>query len=304
MNHEPATALDRVLATAEEALSSLWRRRPFVVATVGAIAVTLAFPALVVLALRSAAGGVEVLRASERVRAFIAADATPEQAEAVRARLVAADGVASVEVVSPEAARESFLRDFPELAQVVGGLSAEDLAFPASVEAWGPGSPEALSALARRIEKMPAVDEVRYDATAAERLGALASRLRAAAWGAALLALVATAFGIGNVIRMGALSRREQLAVMRLVGAPRLHVRVPFVLEGLVQGALGGLVAGIIVAAVGRLLAVPLQALGPAVLDLPPTGWLLLIVAPALAGALSAAVSVEAVLRRHAQLER
>jgi cell division protein FtsX len=91
---------------------------------------------------------------------------------------------------------------------------------------------------------------------------------------------------------------------MRLVGAPRLHVRVPFILEGLVQGALGGLVAGAAVWGIGRLLAAPLQVLGPDVTRLPASGWALLVAAPALAGAVSAALSVEAVLRRHAQLER
>lgn len=304
MKGEPAALRDRVLATLEEAFSSLWRRRPFVLATVGAIAVTLAFPALVVLALARSSEGVERLRAAERIRVFLAASATDDERQAIAERLRAADGVEGVELVSAERAREVFLRDFPELAETVRELSAEDLAFPSSLEAWGSASPLSLAALARRVESMPGVDEIRYDAQAAVELQALASRLRAAAWVAGVLALLASAFGIGNVIRMGALARREQLAVMRLVGAPRLHVRAPFVLEGLVQGALGGLVAGGLVWLIGRLLAQPLRAFGPGALSLPPDGWMLLVMAPALAGALSAAVSVELVLRRHARLER
>lgn len=304
MRGEPASPGDRVLATLEEALASLWRRRPFVVATVGAIAITLAFPALVILGLARASERVERLRAGERVRAFLAADATPAQAGDVLARLQAADGIAGAEIVSAERAREMFLRDFPELADTVRDLSAEELAFPQSVEAWGSASPVALASLARRVGQLPGVDEVRYDAQAAAGLEALAARLRGAAWGAALLSLGATAFGIGNVIRMGALARREQLAVMRLVGAPRLHVRLPFVLEGLVQGALGGLVAGLLVLGIGRLLEEPLRLLGPDGLRLPVGGWLVLVLAPAVAGAVSAAISVEGVLRRHAQLER
>ena len=74
--------------------------------------------------------------------------------------------------------------------------------------------------------------EVRHRATAALRVVV------------ALLALGVAGFAIGNVVALGALSRREELSVMRLVGAPRFHVRAPFWIVGSIQGALGGSLAG------------------------------------------------------------
>ncbi len=299
-----ASALDRVAATLEEALSSLWRRRPFVAATVAAIAVTLSFPAAIVLGLSRAADAVDSVRAGGRLRVFLAPDATEAQVAAIRAALEGHEGIAGAEVIGPAQARAAFLESFPDLAPAVKDLGPEELALPASVEAWGPGSPLVIEALARDLRRFPGVSDVRHDAQAAERLETLAGRLRAGAMGAAALALLATAFGIGSVIRMGALARREQLAVMRLVGAPRHHLRVPFIVEGLVQGALGGLVAGGLLAVAAAVLAPVASAFGPDALRLAPAGWMWLVGGPAIAGALSAWLSVEAVLRRHAQLER
>ena len=193
------------------------------------------------------------------------------------------------------------VRPLPEALHIA---REQDLALPRSVEARGSASPLALQAVARDLAGAPGVQDVRYDAEAAERLDVVAFRLRAAAWASGVLALLASGFGMGSVIRMGALARREQLAVMRLVGAPRLHLRLPFVIEGCVQGALGGLLAAGLVSLGGRALSHALRALAPGLASLPPGGWALLVVAPAAAGALAAFVSVEAVLRRHAQLER
>jgi cell division transport system permease protein len=61
---------------------------------------------------------------------------------------------------------------------------------------------------------------------------------------------------IANTIRVAAFARREQTAIMKLVGASNWYVRLPFVLEGIIAGALGAAVSwGILYAAVPRVTA-------------------------------------------------
>jgi cell division transport system permease protein len=48
---------------------------------------------------------------------------------------------------------------------------------------------------------------------------------------------------VGNVVRLAAMARREEIEIMQLVGAPFAYIRGPFIAEGLVQGGMGALVA-------------------------------------------------------------
>lgn len=58
-----------------------------------------------------------------------------------------------------------------------------------------------------------------------------------------VLLLVAAALQIGNTIRMAAFSRRRELGIMRLVGASNAYILTPFLLESLVAGLIGGILA-------------------------------------------------------------
>ena len=56
--------------------------------------------------------------------------------------------------------------------------------------------------------------------------------------------VLAGVFTISNVIRLTVYARQDELDIMRLVGATRAYVKGPFVVEGMIQGGLGGLVGG------------------------------------------------------------
>ena len=303
MNGEP-TILDRAVATLEEAILSLWRRRRSVVATVVSCAVTLAFPAALVILLGWTRDLVRDMASAERLRVFLLDDATEVEVASIRRAMEASPGIVRVEEVSSQQARRAFLARFPDLAQVVADLPAGDLSLPASLEARGDGAPGTLEAAARRVQDLAGVEEIRHDAEAAARLSRLRAGLAAASSAVAAMALGVAGIGIGTVIRMGALARREQLAVMRLVGAPRFHIRAPFVLEGLVQGALGGALAAGGLAAARWMFAASLAAILPASSSLGGRTVLVLVLAPGLVGAAAAAWAVESVLRQHARLER
>jgi cell division transport system permease protein len=85
--------------------------------------------------------------------------------------------------------------------------------------------------------------------------------------------LLAGAFTISNVIRLTIYAREDELDIMRLVGATRAYVRGPFVMEGMIQGGLGGLVSfGLLVLALrllARDLATASEVLGRASISLP-----------------------------------
>jgi cell division transport system permease protein len=142
--------------------------------------------------------------------------------------------------------------------------------------------------------------EVDYGTEWLERLELFLRRARAAGLGLLVLVALATAVLVSNTMRLAVYARREEIEIMKLVGATDAFVGAPFLLEGLLQGALaGGLAAlallGLQAALLPRLAAVvgPLAAL-PAGAALP---WPLLLGLPVGGAAIGLLASGLAILR-------
>ena len=102
---------------------------------------------------------------------------------------------------------------------------------------------DALEPLLAELGKLPAVASVQADAQWARRLAALAAIGRLAVWMLAALlgvGLVAVTF---NTIGLQVLTEREEIEVLRLIGATDAFIRRPFQYQGLLQGLAGGVVA-------------------------------------------------------------
>ena len=90
---------------------------------------------------------------------------------------------------------------------------------------------------------MAGVADVRYDRQWLERVLAAIRVIRVIGILLASLLAIAAALTVANVVRLGLYARRDELEIMELVGAPQVYVRGPFLMEGVLQGGFGALVA-------------------------------------------------------------
>jgi len=142
---------------------------------------------------------------------------------------------------------EALLRANEELVEfqgIFGELETNPL--PASLElrlSEGYRNNEAASAVAERLRGLSFADDIRYGHEWIQKL----DRLRGIAAVVGLLIggafALASVIIIGTTIRMSVLQRAREIGIMRLVGATDGFVRRPFLLEGCIKGALGGLAA-------------------------------------------------------------
>lgn len=175
------------------------------------------------------------------IRAFIA-DGTP--IEAVSALVGDAGAFPEVQSANLVTSEEALVRAREELGEFSDIFDATIL--PASVDVRlreGFRDPTTVAAVAERLETYAFVDDVRYGEEWVEKL----YRLRSIAGIAGLIlggtfAAVAMII-IGATIRMTVLARAKEIEIMRLVGATDAFIRLPFLLEGLAKGVLGGLLA-------------------------------------------------------------
>ena len=79
-----------------------------------------------------------------------------------------------------------------------------------------------------------------------EKFFGLLEKLRWAALIVAIILVFAATLQIGNTVRLSAYNRRRETGIMRLVGASNLYIQLPFVMEGVISGLIGGVVAAML----------------------------------------------------------
>jgi cell division transport system permease protein len=243
--------MSRVLRYAfDEALASLWRGRGSSVLSTATIALAL----FVLGAFLLVSANIERLRSdwsnAAEVSVYLSDDVSAEQKAAIEEIVGAGSAVrpsalvASAEFVSKEAALTRFKQTFTDLAAAADTLESNPL--PASYELrLNPtaATEEAVEGLAVLMRQTPGVTDVRYDREWLDRLQSVASTISGLGLILGSILTLAAALTIANVVRLALHARRDEIEIMQLVGAPRAYVRGPFIMEGILHGGVGAVLA-------------------------------------------------------------
>ena len=228
-----------------EAAASLWRGRSAAILAVLTIAVGLFVLGLFLALNTNLQRLVGRWTESAELSVYVKDDVTPEQLRLVD-DLVAQSGLAAHrEYVSKAQAAARFSQDFPDLAGAAQRLDSNP--FPASIEVRlkpdARSSGAAVDNLAAALGGLGGVADVRYDRRWLARLNTVVRFLRGIGLIIIVVLAIASALTVANVVRLAAAAREDEIKIMELVGAPIAYVRGPFVVEGILQGGTGALVA-------------------------------------------------------------
>jgi len=168
----------------------------------------------------------------------------PDQAQRELAlRAAELPTVQSVEWITREEAMRRF-RDDLGGADLLEGLAENPL--PPSLELTlrpEARTPDELASTERALAALPGVDELAQGREWVEGYTRVVALVRVGAWTLGAVLAGAALLIVANTIRLAVYAREDELEILSLVGASRTFVRVPFLLEGTIQGALGGLLA-------------------------------------------------------------
>jgi cell division transport system permease protein len=154
------------------------------------------------------------------------------------------EGVERAVVISKEAALERFSAGVGRGAALLEGLSDNPL--PASIEISlvpAQRSADGLDRVASALDGLPGIDEISSGRDWVEGYLRAVSLVRGVVIGLGAILGFAALMIVSNTIRLAIVSRRDELELLSLVGASRSFIGTPFLLEGAIQGAIGGAVA-------------------------------------------------------------
>ncbi len=288
----------------EEAFAELWRNRLVNLVSIGTIAVSLVILGIFASLSTNLSALLEGWSNRVQVTAYLTDDARPTDREELESLLASLDEVESFEFVSKEQAVERFRSYFPELEGLPGMLESNPL--PASIEiqiADGHRAPEDVHQFADALKDGAGVESVDYDLLWIERLTAIIDLVRVVGFFIGAAMVVAAIFTIFNVVKLTVYGRQDEIGIMRLVGATHTYIRGPFLVEGMLQGGLGGALAlGLLYLTHQFLLREVLSSsrlvLGAVWLTfLSPQAWAMIVLGGMMVGLLGSMLSVRRFLR-------
>jgi cell division transport system permease protein len=234
-----AIRLDYVL---KETGSNLARNFTLTFAAILTVAVSLALVAASYLIGQGINNSFLGLRSDVQLFVYMNPAATQEQIDAVDRELDNSPQVEEVDFFDKERSYEEFKRLFKEQPDLVSTITPEDLPQSFRIK---PSSSDAdvVTALGDTLEAKEGVLRVEYAAEYARQVQRSVRTLNTWVLIVGAVLIGASVLLIFNTIRTAVFARRREIEVMRLVGASNSFIRLPFVVEGLVHGLLGALLA-------------------------------------------------------------
>ena len=236
-----------------EAVTSLWRSRVLNLLSVGTIMFAMfILGSFVFVALNLKKITVD-WQEQIQFNVFLADDIAREQQQTIQQFLESHMAVDHTVFISRDEAQNLFGRDFETYNSILDAM--EDNPFPASFQVFLAKGVEdnVFAKLKNDLSGFDGIEEVYYDEEIFTRLGFFAELIKLAGWFFGSIMIFSSIFTISNVLKLTFFTRREEVDIMKLVGASRAYIRGPFIVEGVLIGFLGAAL-GVLLVFVGYLL--------------------------------------------------
>ena len=231
----------------KRAMQDIRHNRLLNAVTIATIALSILIVSAAVLFFINTTDMLEAWRHGIRIMVYLEDDLEQERHQAIAAHLKSLYGVQEARFISKQTALERLRAQMRRQSAVLDGLGQNPLPDAFEVQmiptarTW-----EKAEDLARRLEAIEGVADVEYGQRWVERFITLFNLFRLTSYAMGGLFFIASVFIVGNTVRLILYSRREEVEIMRLVGATERFILAPFYFQSMIQGALGG-IAGLAV---------------------------------------------------------
>jgi cell division transport system permease protein len=228
-----------------EAILSIKRNSLMSVASISTVTISLLILGIFALMIINMNNMADILESQVQINVYIEDGAGREEITGLGEEIKKLPGVANVTFVSKEEALRRFterLGEQKELLESLGKSNPLPNAYEVHMD-----SPERVKAAVGEISGLKYVEETMFGQEVIEQLFSLARILRVGGVVLIIFLAIATLFIISNTIRITVFSRRKEVNIMKYVGATDWFIRWPFLLEGMLLGLAGSLIAVVLI---------------------------------------------------------
>ncbi|MBE0557934.1 MAG: ABC transporter permease, partial [Proteobacteria bacterium] len=225
-----------------EGVSGFKRAKLAMFSAIVTIAISLLILSFFSILLINANSVVESLRDRVEMEAFLQDGSTRSEIDSIEGRVLAVAGVREVSFISKDSASAIFREEFGEDISKVLDFNP----LPASFKIYlleDFRTAMGAEGVYDQVVAIKGIDEVIYRKTLLELLDRRVTILLWIALGIGVFITISSVFLVANTIRLAIYNKRKIIKTMKLMGATSSFVRIPFLLEGVIQGLIGGIIA-------------------------------------------------------------
>ena len=179
---------------------------------------------------------IEATTGNVEVAVYLTDPVNPQTVESLTTTLTKLPVVADVTFESKADACDRFKRLFANQAALVNNVDCN--ALPASLRVKL-DDPSQYAQVAAVLRGQPGIDRIVDQSAFLDRLFSVTRVFRVGVLLVSFVMLISAAILIANTVRMGLFARRKEIGIMKLVGATNWRIRMPFLVEGLVESLIG-----------------------------------------------------------------
>lgn len=227
----------------KEGFSNVWANKRMSVASAGVIlAVLLLFGTLFLLAVNF--GSIANRAQDQPLSAFISDSADSKMINSIQASIMKLPGVKSIKKVTKEQGFQELQEKIPEHKDLLIGLGPDFIPFKMIISLENPSYAQSVI---NTVSKINGVDKVKYDQSTMDKLVKIIKIVRVFLYIMLVVLGIIALFIIMYTIKLTVFARRREINIMKYVGATDWFIKWPFVIEGIIIGLLGSIVAVVII---------------------------------------------------------
>ena len=234
--------MDKLLYLISEGLKNVWRHKMTTFTAVFSLFLALYFVGLLATAGENTKSILQYLRSKYKIEVFFKQNIDLKAAKEVSDLILEIKGVRSSTVINKDDAVRIFKDQFGE--DILGILGYNPLPISAVVNLKR-NSEEVLNAtpIVNKIKKMDGVEEVRYQGHLIKKIERTYARIMKIFPWVALVFISVAVLVIYNTVKLSIFSRKDLINSLKLIGATRLFIQMPFIFEGLIDGIIATIVS-------------------------------------------------------------
>ena len=234
--------MDKFLYLISEGLKNVWRHKMTTFTAVFSLFLALYFVGLLATAGENTKSILQYLRSKYKIEVFFKQNIDLKVAKEVSDLILEIKGVRSSTVINKDDAVRIFKDQFGE--DILGILGYNPLPVSAVVNLKR-NSEEVLDAtpIVNKIKKMDGVEEVRYQGHLIKKIERTYARVMKIFPWVALVFISVAVLVIYNTVKLSIFSRKDLINSLKLIGATRLFIQMPFIFEGLIDGIIATIVS-------------------------------------------------------------